>query len=152
MHLFLSCIILSNCNQFICYRACAILPFSRTYLFPYRLKDAPKASSVNTKSKNLSTFHEFARSTNDAWDIDDERMMICLVLNSPHLHLSNHGPCLKHPSSKSSKPQKKTQSHCPTHWTGSNPSAQTRSRSTGYRKWSSQWQGGKVQQWRPAEC
>ncbi len=69
---FLSCIILSNCNQFICYRACAILPFSRTYLFPYRLKDAPKASSVNTKSKKPSTFHEFARSTNDAWDIDDE--------------------------------------------------------------------------------
>uniref|UniRef100_A0A8C2B9A0 TBC1 domain family, member 22B n=1 Tax=Cyprinus carpio TaxID=7962 RepID=A0A8C2B9A0_CYPCA len=28
--------------------------------------------SVNTKSKKPSTFHEFARSTNDAWDIDDE--------------------------------------------------------------------------------
>ncbi|XP_043103156.1 TBC1 domain family member 22B isoform X3 [Puntigrus tetrazona] len=36
------------------------------------LKDAPKAGSVNTKSKKPSTFHEFARSTNDAWDIDDE--------------------------------------------------------------------------------
>ncbi|XP_016389982.1 TBC1 domain family member 22B-like [Sinocyclocheilus rhinocerous] len=36
------------------------------------LKDAPKASSVCTKSKKPSTFHEFARSTNDAWDIDDE--------------------------------------------------------------------------------
>uniref|UniRef100_A0A672N8T7 TBC1 domain family member 22B n=1 Tax=Sinocyclocheilus grahami TaxID=75366 RepID=A0A672N8T7_SINGR len=36
------------------------------------LKDAPKASSVHTKSKKPSTFHEFARSTNDAWDIDDE--------------------------------------------------------------------------------
>uniref|UniRef100_A0A8C2F5A6 TBC1 domain family, member 22B n=1 Tax=Cyprinus carpio TaxID=7962 RepID=A0A8C2F5A6_CYPCA len=36
------------------------------------LKDAPKVSSVNTKSKKPSTFHEFARSTNDAWDIDDE--------------------------------------------------------------------------------
>ncbi|KAI2661901.1 TBC1 domain family member 22B [Labeo rohita] len=36
------------------------------------LKDTPKASSVNTKSKKPSTFHEFARSTNDAWDIDDE--------------------------------------------------------------------------------
>ncbi|XP_051524592.1 TBC1 domain family member 22B-like isoform X3 [Myxocyprinus asiaticus] len=35
-------------------------------------KDTPKASSVNTKSKKPSTFHEFARSTNDAWDIDDE--------------------------------------------------------------------------------
>uniref|UniRef100_A0A673L378 TBC1 domain family member 22B-like n=1 Tax=Sinocyclocheilus rhinocerous TaxID=307959 RepID=A0A673L378_9TELE len=31
-----------------------------------------KASSVCTKSKKPSTFHEFARSTNDAWDIDDE--------------------------------------------------------------------------------
>ncbi|XP_043103157.1 TBC1 domain family member 22B isoform X4 [Puntigrus tetrazona] len=39
---------------------------------PGRLKDAPKAGSVNTKSKKPSTFHEFARSTNDAWDIDDE--------------------------------------------------------------------------------
>uniref|UniRef100_A0A671MJA4 TBC1 domain family member 22B-like n=1 Tax=Sinocyclocheilus anshuiensis TaxID=1608454 RepID=A0A671MJA4_9TELE len=28
--------------------------------------------SLNTKSKKPSTFHEFARSTNDAWDIDDE--------------------------------------------------------------------------------
>ncbi|RXN12409.1 TBC1 domain family member 22B-like protein [Labeo rohita] len=40
--------------------------------FCMRLKDTPKASSVNTKSKKPSTFHEFARSTNDAWDIDDE--------------------------------------------------------------------------------
>ncbi|XP_052460780.1 TBC1 domain family member 22B isoform X2 [Carassius gibelio] len=39
---------------------------------PGRLKDTPKASSLNTKSKKPSTFHEFARSTNDAWDIDDE--------------------------------------------------------------------------------
>lgn len=51
---------------------CAILPFSKTYLFPDRLKDAPHASSVNTKSKKPSSFHEFARSTNDAWDIDDD--------------------------------------------------------------------------------
>ncbi|XP_016323812.1 TBC1 domain family member 22B-like isoform X3 [Sinocyclocheilus anshuiensis] len=36
------------------------------------LKDTPKDSSLNTKSKKPSTFHEFARSTNDAWDIDDE--------------------------------------------------------------------------------
>ncbi|XP_067250570.1 TBC1 domain family member 22B isoform X4 [Chanodichthys erythropterus] len=36
------------------------------------LKDTPKASSLNTKSKKPATFHEFARSTNDAWDIDDE--------------------------------------------------------------------------------
>ncbi|KAK7136231.1 hypothetical protein R3I94_014775 [Phoxinus phoxinus] len=37
------------------------------------LKDTPKVSSVNTtKSKKPATFHEFARSTNDAWDLDDE--------------------------------------------------------------------------------
>lgn len=56
---------------------------SRSFVFPcsfqvvcfaffFRFKDAPKASTVNTKSKKASTFHEFARSTNDAWDIDDE--------------------------------------------------------------------------------
>ncbi|CAB1330258.1 unnamed protein product [Coregonus sp. 'balchen'] len=33
-------------------------------------KDTPKAN--NLKSKKASSFHEFARSTNDAWDIDDE--------------------------------------------------------------------------------
>ncbi|XP_035377893.1 TBC1 domain family member 22B isoform X1 [Electrophorus electricus] len=35
------------------------------------LKDTPKTNTVNMKSKKPSTFHEFARSTNDAWDIDD---------------------------------------------------------------------------------
>ncbi|TRY82448.1 hypothetical protein DNTS_007890, partial [Danionella cerebrum] len=36
-----------------------------------RLKDTPKTNSV-PKSKKPSTFHEFARSTNDAWDLEDE--------------------------------------------------------------------------------
>lgn len=36
------------------------------------LKDTPKSNTVSVKSKKPSTFHEFARSTNDAWDIDDE--------------------------------------------------------------------------------
>lgn len=36
------------------------------------LKDTPKTNAVSVKSKKPSTFHEFARSTNDAWDIDDE--------------------------------------------------------------------------------
>lgn len=37
------------------------------------LKDAPKSnSSQNVKTKKASSFLEFARSTNDAWDIDDE--------------------------------------------------------------------------------
>uniref|UniRef100_A0AAR2JK78 Rab-GAP TBC domain-containing protein n=1 Tax=Pygocentrus nattereri TaxID=42514 RepID=A0AAR2JK78_PYGNA len=36
------------------------------------LKDTPKTNIANIKSKKPSTFHEFARSTNDAWDIDDE--------------------------------------------------------------------------------
>ncbi|KAL1270253.1 hypothetical protein QQF64_032542 [Cirrhinus molitorella] len=47
------------------------------------LKDAPKASSVNTKSKKPSTFHEFARSTNDAWDIDDEEDDSMFSLKQP---------------------------------------------------------------------
>ncbi|XP_060737592.1 TBC1 domain family member 22B isoform X1 [Tachysurus vachellii] len=36
------------------------------------LKDTPKTDAVSVKSKKPATFHEFARSTNDAWDIDDE--------------------------------------------------------------------------------
>ncbi|KAK7136230.1 hypothetical protein R3I94_014775 [Phoxinus phoxinus] len=45
----------------------------RNQKVPGRLKDTPKVSSVNTtKSKKPATFHEFARSTNDAWDLDDE--------------------------------------------------------------------------------
>ncbi|KAF5905557.1 TBC1 domain family member 22B isoform X1, partial [Clarias magur] len=36
------------------------------------LKDTPKTNAASVKSKKPSTFHEFARSTNDAWDIDDE--------------------------------------------------------------------------------
>ncbi|XP_062854580.1 TBC1 domain family member 22B isoform X2 [Trichomycterus rosablanca] len=35
-------------------------------------KDTPKTNTVTVKSKKPSSFHEFARSTNDAWDIDDE--------------------------------------------------------------------------------
>lgn len=44
------------------------LPFQIVRL----LKDTPKTNAVSVKSKKPSTFHEFARSTNDAWDIDDE--------------------------------------------------------------------------------
>ncbi|XP_027007386.1 TBC1 domain family member 22B isoform X2 [Tachysurus fulvidraco] len=36
------------------------------------LKDTPKTDAVSVRSKKPATFHEFARSTNDAWDIDDE--------------------------------------------------------------------------------
>ncbi|KAM3872546.1 TBC1 domain family member 22B [Diretmus argenteus] len=35
-------------------------------------KDTPKPKLNNLRSKKPSSFHEFARSTNDAWDIDDE--------------------------------------------------------------------------------
>ncbi|XP_051950330.1 TBC1 domain family member 22B-like isoform X2 [Xyrauchen texanus] len=51
---------------------------------PGRFQDTPKASNVNTKSKKTSTFHEFARSTNDAWDINDEEDydMLCLKQSS----------------------------------------------------------------------
>ncbi|XP_036389384.1 TBC1 domain family member 22B isoform X2 [Megalops cyprinoides] len=36
------------------------------------LKDAPKPNTLAIKSKKASSFHEFARSTNDAWDIGDD--------------------------------------------------------------------------------
>ncbi|KAJ3586385.1 hypothetical protein NHX12_012783 [Muraenolepis orangiensis] len=35
-------------------------------------KEAVKPNFDNPKSKKASSFHEFARSTNDAWDIEDE--------------------------------------------------------------------------------
>lgn len=50
--------------------------FLQHFPFPFQsvrfLKDTPKTNAVSVKSKKASTFHEFARSTNDAWDIDDE--------------------------------------------------------------------------------
>ncbi|KAL4646306.1 TBC1 domain family member 22B isoform X2 [Arapaima gigas] len=36
------------------------------------LKEAPKTNALSIKSKKVSSFHEFARSTNDAWDIGDD--------------------------------------------------------------------------------
>ncbi|KAG9332719.1 hypothetical protein JZ751_014818 [Albula glossodonta] len=36
------------------------------------LKDASKPNTLSIKSKKASSFHEFARSTNDAWDIGDD--------------------------------------------------------------------------------
>lgn len=39
-------------------------------LFRYPKEAKPKLNHV--KSKKAASFHEFARSTNDAWDIDDE--------------------------------------------------------------------------------
>lgn len=36
----------------------------------YPKESKPKFN--NLKTKKASSFHEFARSTNDAWDIDDE--------------------------------------------------------------------------------
>ncbi|KAG7472686.1 hypothetical protein MATL_G00111700 [Megalops atlanticus] len=36
------------------------------------LKDAPKPNTLSIKSKKASSFHDFARSTNDAWDIGDD--------------------------------------------------------------------------------
>lgn len=45
--------------------------FSLPFQIVRFLKDTPKSNAVSVKSKKPSTFHEFARSTNDAWDIDD---------------------------------------------------------------------------------
>ncbi|XP_016127182.1 TBC1 domain family member 22B-like [Sinocyclocheilus grahami] len=64
------------------------------------LKDTPKASSLNTKSKKPSTFHEFARSTNDAWDIDDEEDDGMFSLKQPssspvQSRSMPHTPCVK---------------------------------------------------------
>ncbi|XP_023682484.1 TBC1 domain family member 22B isoform X1 [Paramormyrops kingsleyae] len=36
------------------------------------VKEAPKPNTLSIKSKKVSSFHEFARSTNDAWDIGDD--------------------------------------------------------------------------------
>ncbi|MBN3304647.1 TB22B protein, partial [Amia calva] len=36
------------------------------------LKEAPKTNALSIKSKKASSFHEFARSTSDAWDIGDD--------------------------------------------------------------------------------
>ncbi|XP_049920615.1 TBC1 domain family member 22B isoform X2 [Epinephelus moara] len=41
----------------------------------------------NLKSKKASSFHEFARSTNDAWDIDEEEDVDFLGLPAPTLSL-----------------------------------------------------------------
>uniref|UniRef100_A0A3Q2Y4N6 TBC1 domain family member 22B n=1 Tax=Hippocampus comes TaxID=109280 RepID=A0A3Q2Y4N6_HIPCM len=38
----------------------------------YRYPKDTKLKLNNLKSKKISSFHEFARSTNDAWDIDDD--------------------------------------------------------------------------------
>lgn len=54
------------CVQYICFQEAVLSNLC------FRFKETPKASSVNVKSKKPSSFHEFARSTNDAWDIDDE--------------------------------------------------------------------------------
>lgn len=45
----------------------APVPLSRSFI-----KDRSKASGLPMKSKKASSFHEFARSTSDAWDIGDD--------------------------------------------------------------------------------
>ncbi|XP_061114006.1 TBC1 domain family member 22B isoform X1 [Conger conger] len=50
------------------------------------LKDAPKPNTLSIKSKKASSFHEFARSTSDAWDIgddEDEDFLGAARLSSP---------------------------------------------------------------------
>ncbi|KAK0151994.1 TBC1 domain family member 22B [Merluccius polli] len=47
-------------------------------------KEASKSNFNNLKSKKPSSFHEFARSTNDAWDIDDEEDEDFLAAHAHH--------------------------------------------------------------------
>lgn len=41
-------------------------------LLPYRYHKDTKIKLNNLKAKKSSSFHEFAHSTSDAWDIDDD--------------------------------------------------------------------------------
>ncbi|XP_029993646.1 TBC1 domain family member 22B isoform X2 [Sphaeramia orbicularis] len=55
-----------------------------------------KPNFNNLKTKKASSFHEFARSTNDAWDIDDEEEDDFLGTPAPTLSLhptSTHNQC-----------------------------------------------------------
>ena len=53
-------------------------------------KEAPKPNFNNLKSKKASSFHEFARSTNDAWDLDDDEDEDFLSAQQPSLPPSQH--------------------------------------------------------------
>ncbi|KAJ8371291.1 hypothetical protein SKAU_G00113190 [Synaphobranchus kaupii] len=54
------------------------------------LKEAPKPIALSVKSKKASSFHEFARSTNDAWDIGDDEDEEFLALDD--LSATEAGP------------------------------------------------------------
>ncbi|XP_063064776.1 TBC1 domain family member 22B isoform X2 [Engraulis encrasicolus] len=58
------------------------------------VKDTPKSNSTqNVKSsKKASSFMEFARSTNDAWDIDDEEDEDLFMAAAPPAHVPTHAP------------------------------------------------------------
>lgn len=58
----------SNCSAF----CCLFLAFWSLNPFCCSFPKDTKPKFNNHKSKKASSFHEFARSTNDAWDIDDE--------------------------------------------------------------------------------
>lgn len=55
----------------------------RNVKVPGRYLKETKLNLNNLKSKKASSFHEFARSTNDAWDIDDEEDEDFLSLPRP---------------------------------------------------------------------
>lgn len=59
------------------------LSVSSLYLSHCRYPKDTKPKFNNLKSKKASSFHEFARSTNDAWDIDDEEDEDFLWIPSP---------------------------------------------------------------------
>lgn len=68
----------------------------RNIRVPGRYLKETKSNFNNIKTKKASSFHEFARSTNDAWDIDDEDDEDFLGTPSPSLPLPSgmHSTCL----------------------------------------------------------
>ncbi|XP_012671155.2 TBC1 domain family member 22B isoform X2 [Clupea harengus] len=74
------------------------------------LKDTPKSNSTqNVKSKKASSFLEFARSTNDAWDIDDEEDEDLLMGAAPPAPVPHSRPTV--PTFLPTQPDSDSESH-----------------------------------------
>lgn len=80
------------CFSVFLYSLCSVWPMYRS-LCRYPKDTKPKFN--NPKSKKACSFHEFARSTNDAWDIEDEEDEDFLVTPAPTSSL----PSGLHPTS-----------------------------------------------------
>ncbi|KAL2103418.1 hypothetical protein ACEWY4_000286 [Coilia grayii] len=76
------------------------------------LKDTPKSNSTqNVKSKKASSFLEFARSTNDAWDIDDEEDEDLFMAAAPPVPPSHPRPAAVTVPLPPSNPDSDSESH-----------------------------------------